>query len=105
MSPTQLYRISLTLLLGVFCGRIIGNLGFGVALSAVLLAGVCLLTWSRGQRRAEAAQRQQLVLLSALAEQAIRDGAVGSCYVCKRPVRASGRCLYCGPRRGDGPLR
>jgi hypothetical protein len=106
MDSTRLHQAGLALLLGVPIGRLIGNLGFGFALSSLLLFALCLIGWHRRERAASRRQAQQLAVLSALTQQAIRSGAVLPCHACLRPVAQSGRhCHFCGTLRQETALR
>lgn len=107
MSPSKLQHLGLTLLVGALIGRLIGNLFFGFSAAAVLLTLVTVLLYlRRHQQQVSQQEAQQLMLYRLQAEQAVRDGAVGSCPSCKRAMSSRApRCLYCGTYRGDGPLR
>ncbi len=106
MKSRPVLSIAAAIVFGLAAGPLCGNVFFGIAVGSVLAAGMGLWLWHRQQRSVVLHEAQQLLLMRALAERALRDGEVTSCQHCKRTMRKQAqRCLFCGAHRLEGPLR
>jgi hypothetical protein len=99
-------NLSLALLIGIATGVLCGGPILGCSLGVFLTALMGAWLWRRAQRHTGQRQAHKLVVLRAVAERAIREGQVTTCWGCQRPVRRGARrCLYCGTQLVEGPLR
>lgn len=96
---------SMAMLAGMYLCHVLGN--FGAAFGALLLLAALLWRFQLRERsRSKSRAQAHLLYLESLLHKARTHGSVGHCYACHRPMRAdSKRCVYCGGRRLDGPLR